>query len=165
MIGNVQIPSTDALSGATSLLAALSDPKTAQAHIDALREATEDYRKAQFEHQQSQKALDERETAVAALEADAHERDVTTRNAAAGLSNAQKEFSDRVSAWEADRVSREVDLASRVEKVSARETAVSKRESSAEARHQELDARQTSLTQAEAAYADKAARLREFLSA
>src|SRR5215831_12455380 len=150
---SASVPSSDALSGATNLLAALADPAGAQRRLDELKAATDEFNesrdlchKAQAELADAQKAIDaqkaeiaDRLAACAATETASQQKSGELDARAAELDELRKDieartsaFVEQSSAWADSVTAKASELASREQYVADREHQVSERESSLE---------------------------------
>lgn len=162
MIGNVQTASPDALSGATSLLAALADPVAAQKKLDELKDATDKYNAAREAALAAQKALDARAKELTDIERDTLLRRDQVQAAEAALVERSGALDTREAIIQSRSVAFEDRLSNLTASLDARELMASKRENDVLIQEQSLNARQLTI---EASEADLAARIEKLQAA
>lgn len=162
MIGNVQTASPDALSGATSLLAALADPVAAQKKLDELKDATDKYNAAREAALAAQKALDARAKELTDIERDTLLRRDQVQAAEAALVERSGALDTREAIIQSRSVAFEDRLSNLTASLDARELMASKRENDVLIQEQSLNARQLTI---EASEAELAARIEKLQAA
>lgn len=162
MIGNVQTASPDALSGATSLLAALADPVAAQKKLDELKDATDKYNAAREAALSAQKSLDARTKELTDIERDTLLRRDQVQAAEAALVERSGALDTREAIIQSRSVAFEGRLSNLTASLDARELMASKRENDVLIQEQSLNARQLTI---EASEAELAARIEKLQAA